>query len=154
SDAREYTDKHLKFFVGTVPLNAEWAVQPIDSDSVFPLSDGSKEVHLLAEHRGALPAVPGPFKVSVAKECAVAVILLNSLASAPDRSPQSLFPGESSRGFALPEPPALPLPVVAARERPAGQGSAAPWWLGGVLLAVLAVGWWLKQKKAKAAPLA
>jgi hypothetical protein len=99
---QRYVDDHLTFHVGNTALAGTWSVQPIDSVSAFPLGEASAEVHLLAERRGPLPAVPGDFKINVAKGCAVPVILLNSLTTDENRRPQSLFPGESSRGFPLP----------------------------------------------------
>lgn len=111
--AVEYVTRTLAFNVGTTALEGEWKVQPIDSVSAFPIAETSTEVHLLAECHRALPSVPGDFKVTIDKKCAVAVILLNSNAGDAERRPQSLFPGETSRGFPLPVLP-QPSPSPAA----------------------------------------
>lgn len=102
--AGDYVQKNLTLRVGSAVVSGTWKVQPVDSASAFPLGQASTEVHLLAEHRGPLPDATGDFKVSVSKECAVAVILLCSNVGDAERNPQSLFPGETSRGFPLPPP--------------------------------------------------
>ena len=138
--ARSYVDDHLAFLVGNTSLTGTWSVQPIDSVSAFPLGEASAEVHLLAERRGPLPAVPGDFKVRVAKACAVPVILLNSLTAEENRRPQSLFPGESSRGFAL--------PALKEKVAPKPQGGWIPpltvWEVASMLL--LAAVLWLTRR--------
>lgn len=96
----------LRFEVGGTPLAADWRVDAIDSASAFPLTANSAETHLLAEHRGPLPPVAGDFTVTLAHDSAVGMILLNSFEGKPERHPQALFPGESSRAFKLPAPAA------------------------------------------------
>lgn len=129
--AAEYVSRTLRFSVGETPLTAQWKLQPIDSVSAIPLAPTSAEAHLLAEHRGPLPAVPGDFKVAVDKSCAVAVILLCSTTGDPERRPQSLFPGEMSRAFPLPAIPQPPPPPPAA---------ASPGWLLWIIIGVCVLG--------------
>lgn len=100
--AAAYVDAQLQFRVGGQDFRGSWKVQPVDSATVAPLSPSSAEVHLLAEHRGSLPEVAGDFKMTVARNCAVATLLVNTMAGAEHRQPQAVFPGESSRGFPLP----------------------------------------------------
>ena len=126
--AAEYVARTFTFSVGTTPLQGDWKVEPIDSASAFPLGQASTEAHLLAEHRGALPASPGDFKVAVGKECAVAVILLCSNTGDAERRPQSLFPGEISRAFPLPAIPQT-MPV----SPPAEKGDSTRSRLSGVM---------------------
>jgi hypothetical protein len=123
--AADYVARTFAFTVGATPLAGEWKAEPIDSASAFPLGPASTEVHLLVEHRGALPASAGDFKVAVGKECAVAVILLCSNAGDPERRPQSLFPGESSRGFPLPALPPSEADMAASTATEGGSGTTA-----------------------------
>ncbi len=105
-----YMEKTLDFRLGDIALRGGWKVTAIDSASAFPLSANSAEVHLLAERKQPLPEVSGEFKVSVSDGCSVGVILLNSTEGKAERHPQSLFPGETGRGFKVPEmKPVAPL---------------------------------------------
>jgi hypothetical protein len=113
-DAAAYVERSFAFTVGTTPLKGAWQVQPIDSVSAFPLGQASMEAHMLVEHHGTLPDAPGDFKVAIAKDCAVAILLLCSNIGEAERRPQSLFPGENSRAFPLPPLPAKPAPENAA----------------------------------------
>ncbi len=110
ADAIAYLEKTLDLRIGDAALRGGWKVMAIDSATAFPLGAGSAEVHLLAERHQQLPAIPGEFKVNVSNDCSVGVILLNSIEGKPERHPQSLFPGENSRGFKVPElKPAAPV---------------------------------------------
>lgn len=109
-----YLEKTLGFRIGDAALRGDWKVTAIDSATSFPLSSESAEVHLLAERQQQLPAVPGEFKVNVSDDCAVGVMLMNSIEGKPERHPQALFPSESSRGFKLPEiKPTAPVKLAA-----------------------------------------
>lgn len=129
--AADFVSRTLDFSLGATPLQGSWRVQPIDSASAFPLGEASTEVHLLAEHEGVLPASAGDFKMAIRKDCPVAVILLCSQAGDAERRPQSLFPGETSRGFpvsALPQATATTVPTSSP-----GNGTISlmerMWWL-------------------------
>jgi hypothetical protein len=132
--AADYVARIFAFRVGTTQLQGDWKVAPIDSASAFPLGQASTEAHLLVEHRGALPASPGDFKVAVGKECAVAVILLCSNTGDEERKPQSLFPGEISRAFPLPSlaAPAPETTAVANPQEPGGSWLTRLAWWGGL----------------------
>jgi hypothetical protein len=118
-----YVAKTIRFQVGESPLDGKWNVVTIDSASAFPLGPNSAEAHLLAEHRGPLPDVAGDFKVTLDERAAVGLILLNSAEGRPERHPQVIFPGESSRGFKLPERTATAkAPSSAADRQPAPAG--------------------------------
>jgi hypothetical protein len=120
--AAAYVDAQLKFRVGTSEIHGTWKVQPVDGATVTPVTPSSAEVHLLVEHRGPLPEVPGDFKLTVAKSCAVPTLLVNAMAGAEQRQPQAVFPGESSRGFAL---PALVPKAVTGSSGPLAETGAA-----------------------------
>lgn len=111
--ASAYLAKILHFQVGETNFSPSWKITAVDSVSVFPLSAESAEVHLLFEHHGPLPDVPGDFRVTLDDSAPVGLILLNSLDGKAERHPQVIFPGESSRGFKLPagRPAAVPPPV-------------------------------------------
>jgi len=118
ADAEAYIEKNIRLDAGGSPLKARWKVVAIDSASAFPLGPNSAETHLLAEHRGPLPDAAGEFKVTLDERAAVGLILLNSFEGRPERHPQAIFPGESSRGFKLPER----TPTAAANLQPAPVG--------------------------------
>jgi hypothetical protein len=160
--AADYVARTFTFSIGSTTLQGDWKVEPIDSASAFPLGQASTEAHLLVEHRGALPASTGDFKVAVGKECAVAVILLCSNTGDAERRPQSLFPGEISRAFPLPAP-ALPAPD--ATKPTEANDASANWqarlaWVGGsvwnghfigdhlALAAALGFAWWRRWWRA------
>lgn len=108
--AVDYLARTLALSVGEQTLTPSWTIQPIDSASAFPLGQASAEAHVLAVSRLSLPAVPGGFQVSVAKACAVPVILLcSNTGDDANRRPEPLLAGERSRPFVL---PALPKPTV------------------------------------------
>lgn len=103
SDALALLGRTVRFQIGDTPLAGNWKVTAIDSASAFPLGPNSAETHLLAEHRGPLPDVPGDFTVALDSRAPVGLILLNSVEGKAERRPQAIFPGETSRGFKVPE---------------------------------------------------
>ncbi|HEY2572725.1 MAG TPA: hypothetical protein VGH65_01610 [Verrucomicrobiaceae bacterium] len=119
--ARDYVVKTVRFEAGDVRIEGQWKVSPIDSASAFPLGQSSAEVHLLLEHRDVLPEAAGDFKVTLDPKASVGLILLNSLEGKTERHPQAIFPGETSRGFKLPERSESPAAPAAG-----GSGSSVP----------------------------
>ena len=119
--ADDYLRRVLTFRVGEAKISGPWKFLAVDSALNVPINTNSAEVDLMAEFQGPLPDVAGDFKIEVAPDCAVGIILLNSIEGKADRHPQSLFPGESSRGFKLPPPAsqAAAAPVVSAAPPPA-----------------------------------
>lgn len=101
--ARAYIEKSIRIQAGDSSLMCGWELSAVDSVSAFPLGPGSAETHFLASHRGSLPDGAEVFKVTLDERAAVGLILLNSTEGRPERYPQAIFPGESSRGFKLPE---------------------------------------------------
>ena len=123
--AAAYVDAQLQFRVGGTDLRGAWKVQPVDSATVAPVTSSSAEVHLLAEYRGSLPQVPGDFKLTVSKTCAVATLLVNAMAGDEQRQPQLVFPSESSRGFPLPPLVTRAEPGSPAQPTESGTGTGA-----------------------------
>jgi len=133
---------NLVFSGQTVALPAATYV-PMDGATNQPLAAESKEVHLLAEMHGTLPPAALDFAIGVGKDANTSVILINSKNGEQERRPQVLFPGETSRPFALPggtpsaandaRPTAPPSAVVTSVE--VGEESRT-----GPLIAMLCVG--------------
>lgn len=119
--AAAYVAKTIRFQIGESPLESRWKVVAIDSASAFPLGAGSAEAHLLAEHRAPLPDAAGDFKVTLDERAAVGLILLNSTEGRPERHPQVIFPGETSRGFKLPERTVAAAPAADRQPAPTGR---------------------------------
>ena len=120
--ASGYLINSLHLTVGETDLKPEWKITAIDSANATPLATTSAEVHLLAQWTGPIPAVPGDFKAALDQKCAVSLIVLNGTEGHKDRRPQVIFPGETSRGYALPE---LAKVEAAASPMPAAKQNAA-----------------------------
>lgn len=96
----------LRFGETTVPL-PEPQFQPMDGATNAPLTAQTAEVHILATLEGHVPAVPGGgagFVIRFGEKANTSLILLNSVDGEPERRPQVLFPGETSRPFPVPLP--------------------------------------------------
>ena len=102
--AKAFVGRNLIFKVGDTVLKPEWTISPIDSVSMFPLSPNSAETHLLAEFEGVLPMVDGDFVLTRTKDCPIGLVLTTMHDGDPERTPQALFEGESSRGIHLEAP--------------------------------------------------
>ena len=99
----EYLEKALSLaFSGQAEPLPEDNYQAMDGATGQPLSAESKEVHLLATMRATMPAPAKEFTLSVGKDANTSVILILSKDGEAERRPQVLFPGETSRPFALP----------------------------------------------------
>lgn len=103
TQAADYVAKSLHLSVGETEFKPAWEITAIDSASATPLAATSAEVHLLARWKGPIPAVKGDFKAALDPKCAVSLIVLNGTEGRKERRPQVIFPGETSRGYALPE---------------------------------------------------
>jgi hypothetical protein len=97
----------LRFGDQTVPL-PPCRIVALDGATNEPLTPDTAETHLQATAEGRIPA-NGAFQIDFGSRAGVSLILLNHLEDQIERSPQALFPGESSQPFPLPE-----LPIVAA----------------------------------------
>lgn len=119
----DYLTRSLHLTIGDSGLKPEWKITAIDSANATPLTTTSAEVHLLAHWTGPLPAVPGDFRAALDQKCAVSLIVLNGTEGHKDRRPQVIFPGETSRGYALPElakVEAAPAPMPTRKPNAAG----------------------------------
>ncbi|MDB6138914.1 MAG: hypothetical protein JWO94_1986 [Verrucomicrobiaceae bacterium] len=99
----EYLASALRpLFSGQVIALPDTTYEPMDGATNLPLTPESKEVHLLAQMHGQVPAGALDFALGVGREANTSLILINSLDGKEERRPQVLFPGETSRAFALP----------------------------------------------------
>ncbi len=72
---------------------------PMDGATNSAFTADTKEVHLLAEAHDKTDAPDS--QIALGREANTSLILLNSYAGNPERRPQVLFPGETSRVFVL-----------------------------------------------------
>ncbi|WP_156346102.1 hypothetical protein [Verrucomicrobium spinosum] len=146
--ARQYVASTLQFLFGTAQTQPSWTVQAIDSTLTTPLSPTSAEVHLLASCRVKPSADASDFKLTLARAAAVPVILLNSELDNPKVTPQSVYPGETSRAFPLPlKTTAAPEPAPITPSAP--QNDSSTLWrlvLTCALLAGVAAVFWLTRR--------
>ena len=146
--ARQYLASTLQFAFGTSIPQPTWTVQAIDSTLTTELTPTSAEVHLLSTCRVNPTADAGEFKLTLSRSAVVPVILLNSELGNAKITPQSVYPGETSRAFPLPlkttVTPEAPLVT------PSGpQEVASTAWrlvLAAALLAGLAGVFWLTRR--------
>ncbi len=110
----------IQFGDASVPvLNCEF--QPMDGATNMPLSPDTREVHLLATAKGAVPQSRTSFALTLKPSAGVSMILLNSFEGTMERRPNVVFPGETSRPFEL----NFPARVNDTENSPAA-GSASP----------------------------
>ncbi len=116
---------HLQFDKTTTPL-PEPAFQAMDGATNKAISPETAEVHILATMEGSLPETTGeslPFEIQFGQNANTSLILLNSIDGKPERRPQVLFPGETSRPFAV---PAAAPSIAAVAEAPAPEQPEPP----------------------------
>lgn len=83
-------------------------IEPINGEDNTPLTDETKEVHLLASAELSVPDAAAGFQIDFDKSANTSLILVHTQ-DGKDLRPQVLFPGETSRSFSLqPAPPAGP----------------------------------------------
>lgn len=116
--AAAYLRKVLTMKFGTMTAAVEkCSFLPMDGATNMPLSADTKEVHLLAETKGKVPAGQDAFSLALSQEAGVSMILMNSFEGTMERRPNVVFPGESSRPFRLAFPAAsAPAPAVSGSE--------------------------------------
>ncbi|MEZ5384524.1 MAG: hypothetical protein R3F13_03305 [Prosthecobacter sp.] len=77
-------------------------IEAINGEDNTPLSEETRELHLLATVTGPIPdAAATTFQIDYSKTANTSLILLHSKAGKTDLRPQVLFPGEISRAFQL-----------------------------------------------------
>ncbi len=98
--ATDYLKKAIGLLFATKPTDLPAIhFKPMDGATNEPLKAESKEVHLLAEMQGT--AAGADFQIVIHQAANSSVILLNCLGDQMERRPQVLFPGETSRPFAI-----------------------------------------------------
>lgn len=100
--AAEYLKRALtlKFGDKSSPVeNCEY--QPMDGATNMPLADDTKEVHLLATMKGIAPDNSTGFAIALSQSANVSMILMNSFEGTMERRPNVIFPGETTRPYAL-----------------------------------------------------
>ena len=108
ADASAFLSSMVSITIGG-KVSLEWKYTATDGATNKPLSAEATEVHFLAE--GLIPAGAGPqsFQVSLHNDCAVALTMIAAVDGAPEKRPQVLFPGETSRAInwknEVPSPP-------------------------------------------------
>lgn len=152
ADRQQTLESAVRFILGNIvfksgqePVMLNWKFTPVDGSNAVPLSDDSKEIHLLAQ---ATATLHGPdFVVSLGKDCAAALTMIAAVDGTPERRPQVLFPGETSRPVKIvkdlaepkveaapaPQPPVLPSvqqPALATSEEPSKPWFWEPFKLG------------------------
>ncbi|WP_265596368.1 hypothetical protein [Verrucomicrobium sp. BvORR106] len=150
--ARQYLAGTLQFVFNSSSSQPPWEVQAIDSMLNTEISATTAEVHLLARCRVNLPTDAKEFKVTLARNAAVPVILLNSELGNPKVVPQSVYPGESSRAFSVPVTTSSPpeSASVTSTALPNATGSLWRLMLASVLVVGLAAVFWWSRPRSKA----
>jgi hypothetical protein len=121
--ATEYLQKNLGLRFGSTDVAwPDIEITAIDGSSLEPLKPDTAETHLLAVAKGRAPGATDPFELVFGPEANVSLILLNSEDGKPERRPQVLFPGESSRPYKRTATPVLAAPPPTAPPAPATRG--------------------------------
>lgn len=154
--ATEYLRKNLGLRFGAT--DAEWPVieiTAIDGTTLEPLKPDTAETHLLAVAKSRLPGGGNAFELVFGPEANVSLILLNSEDGKPERRPQVLFPGESSRPYKLTAAPVLAAPPAVPPPAPTPRGFRFDdaLLLLGLPVLVFAIAWRLRRRsKGRGAP--
>lgn len=98
-------------------------IEAINGEDNTPLSEETREVHLLATTTGRVPDAAATFQIDFAKTANTSLILLHSKGGKSDLRPQVLFPGETSREFRLGTPEKKPVELAAPRAQVASSAS-------------------------------
>jgi hypothetical protein len=122
-------------------------ITAIDGTTLEPLKPDTAETHLLAVAKGRVPGSGHTFELVFGPDANISLILLNSEQGKPERRPQVLFPGESSRPYKLTPTPVLAPPPAVPPRAPAPRGLHLDdaLLLLGVPLILLAVAWRLHR---------
>lgn len=150
--ATEYLKKNLGLRFGSTEV--AWPVieiTAIDGSTLEPLKPDTAETHLLAVAKGRAPGAADPFELVFGPEANVSLILLNSEDGKPERRPQVLFPGESSRPYKRTATPVLAAPAPPPPPAPATRGFHLDdaLLLLGLPLIILVIAWRLRRRSGK-----
>lgn len=117
--ARDLLARTLHLQTGQEALESQWEIVAIESNLATPLTSAVAEVHLLARAKTPLAPESLEFTVTLARDAAVPLILVNRVTPDGQPQPQSIYPGESSRAFPLPAAQsASPSPTKDVAESP------------------------------------
>jgi hypothetical protein len=148
--AVEYLRKNLSLRFGTTDVEwPETEITAIDGSSLEPLKPDTAETHLLAVAQGRVPDGGEAFELIFGPEANVSLILLNSEDGKPERRPQVLFPGESSRPYKLTAAAVMTPPPAAEPPAPRGFRLDDALLLLGLPLIVLVIAWRLRRNGRK-----
>lgn len=147
--ATEYLQKNLGLRFGSTDVT--WPateITAIDGSTLEPLKPDTAETHLLAVTKGRVPGGGASFELVFGPEANVSLILLNSEDGKPERRPQVLFPGESSRPYKLTATPVLaaPAPSPPPAPKPRGLRLDDALLLLGLPLIILVIAWRLRKR--------
>ncbi len=151
--ATEYLQKNLGLRFGSTDV--AWPaieITAIDGTTLEPLKPDTAETHLLAVARGRVPGSGAePFELVFGPEANVSLILLNSEDGKPERRPQVLFPGESSRPYKRTAAPVLAAAPPTPPPAPAARGFQLDdaLLLLGLPLIILVVAWRLRRRSGE-----
>jgi len=111
-----YIGRTLQFAGTSDALTFQWTVRPMDGVSNQPLSEGTTEVHLLAETSYKPSQGVSSLVVTLVNDAAAALTIITLTDGEVGQRPQVLFPGESSKPLTwktsepTPSPPPPPDP--------------------------------------------
>lgn len=132
--AAEYLKKNFTLlFSGQMAVLPDFEFTALDAGSMEALTPTSTETHLLGVAKGRRPGQAENFELAFGREANVSLVLLNSREGRPERRPQVIFPGESSRPYPLKSGAPAGVPVMASapvEAAPATVGNAASSTLG------------------------
>ncbi len=126
--ATEYLHRAITArFGGEAIVPPDFTFQPMDGATNMPLADDTQEVHFLATAKGAVPAGRNTFELVLANDAKVSMILINSMDGTMERRPSVVFPGETSRPYALAFPAEKKgAPTADASDPFVGKSEASP----------------------------
>ena len=138
ADASTYLKKALQLeFNGQIFPHLNYTYRAMDGATNQEVTEESKEVHLLAVSKGRVPQGAKSFRAFLAQDAGVSMILMFSFEGEMDKKPSVVFPGETSREFALPYPTEAASMIDQESKLPGSSGMSIPLVLFGGLAAVV-----------------
>ncbi len=141
--AQAYLEKNLTLHFGDPPSAfPSCTLEPVDGATAGPVTPETTEVHLLASAQSKIIAGAQSFHLDFGQDAKVSLILLNASTDTPERRPEVLFPGETSRPYPLPRsvPSTATAPVITDNKTSPLTMRWIPWAIGSAV-ALLFFGW-------------